>query len=411
MCCVCGGGRGDGVPTPEPTVVQTPQPTEVQTPAPTTPSAGEDVCYIRECGCAPFQKPWCNANAHRLVNWCGQSKANCEACNGAWCPAGPVATLSPTTAVPTAPVTDSPTSAAPTTANPTTFTPTEDLSTDSPTSAAPTTFTPTEDLSTDSPTTASPTTADPTEAISTTSETTTTEESASIPYFYVEADIPEGKTCKNNQRIAYHCRGQDACSQSFCQQLCDDTEACMFYFFNQRGRCMLYSECTKFRRNSVPGVTMQKLLEEPTSTTEMSTSMSTSGAPWEQGVKLTHFWDCNGMACDAPTLQPWDLSKYVASPGYSPQNPDNHGGAVYGEKMWLVGAASDSMSELLGEHDPCCGSSSESSGCGKCVLLRVPGAVNSEWTALVMKKNRCPPWSNGCEAGKLHFDMAVPGYE
>jgi len=421
MCCVCGGGRGDGVPTP--------QPTANPTPSPTTPPAGEDRCYIRECGCAPFLKSWCNADAHRLVNWCGQSKNNCQACNGSWCPGGPATTRSPTTAppttVPTAPVTDSPTSAAPTlvpTLSPTedlstdspTTTPTEDLSTDSPTklptedvstdspTTRPTTGSPTQVPSTDSPTTANPTTADPTEVTSTTFETSTTESTS-----YVEADVPEGKTCKNSGRIAAHCRGQNACSQSFCQQLCDDTDACMFYFFNEKGRCHLFSECTKFRRPGNPGVTMQKLLEDPTSTTVISTS----GAPWEQGVKLTHFWDCNGMACDAPTLQPWDLSKYVASPGYSPQNPDNHGGAVYGEKMWLVGAASDSMSELLGEHDPCCGSSSESGGCGKCVLMRVTDSINAEWTALVMRKNRCPPWSNGCEAGKLHFDMAVPGYD
>merc|ERR1712141_679650 len=223
----------------------------------------------------------------------------------------------------------------------------------------------------------------------------------SVVVIYVEADVPQGRTCRNNQRIAFHCRGRDgACSQSFCQQLCDDTEACFFYFFNERGRCHLFSECNEFRTPAKQGVTMQKIFVEPTTSTLMSTDatsttvLTTAAPSWEQGVKLTHFWDCNGMACDAPTLQPWDLSKYVASPGYSPQNPDNHGGALYGEKMWLVGAASDSMSALLGEHDPCCGSSTESSGCGKCVLLRVPGAVNSEWTALVMKKNRCPPWSN-----------------
>lgn len=161
---------------------------------------------------------------------------------------------------------------------------------------------------------------------------------------------------------------------------------------------------------------MQRVLVDDETTTvqpsSSSTVVETTTSPWgEQSVRLTHFWDCAGMACDAPTLQPWDPTKYVSSPGYSPQNPNNHGGAVYGEEMWLVGAASDSLSELLGEHDPCCGSSTESSGCGKCVLLRVPGAVNSEWTALVMKKNRCPPWSNGCEAGNLHFDMAVPGYD
>merc|ERR550539_284015 len=177
---------------------------------------------------------------------------------------------------------------------------------------------------------------------------------------------------------------------------------------------MLFEACDSLRRPGTPGVTMRKVLEETstTSTTfDPSSTVESTTSPWEQGVKLTHFWDCNGMACDAPTLQPWDLDKYVASPGYSPQNPDNHGGAVYGEKMWLVGAASDSLSELLGEHDPCCGTSSESSGCGKCVLLRVGGAVNNEWTALVMKKNRCPPWSNGCEAGNLHFDIAAPGYD
>lgn len=176
---------------------------------------------------------------------------------------------------------------------------------------------------------------------------------------------------------------------------------------------MLFDACDKRRRPGNPGVTMRKIVVvETSSPTVVATPPPSSSSPWEQGaIKLTHFWDCNGMACDAPTLQPWDLSKYVASPGYSPQNPAHHGGAVYGEKMWLVGAASDSLSELLGEHDPCCGTSSESSGCGKCVLLRVGGAVNDEWTALVMKKNRCPPWSNGCEAGNLHFDIAAPGYD
>ena len=28
-----------------------------------------------------------------------------------------------------------------------------------------------------------------------------------------------------------------------------------------------------------------------------------------------------------------------------------------------------------------------------------------------MKKNRCPPWSAGCEAGKFHLDLAVPGFD
>lgn len=132
---------------------------------------------------------------------------------------------------------------------------------------------------------------------------------------------------------------------------------------------------------------------------------------WNSGLKLTHFWDCNGFGCDATTLQPWDLDKYVASPGYVPQDPNDFGGAKYGEKLWLTGAASDTFANLLGPSDACCGSDTDSIGCGKCALIRVPGAKYSEWTALVMKKNRCPPSSNGCEAGNVHFDVAVPGYD
>lgn len=37
--------------------------------------------------------------------------------------------------------------------------------------------------------------------------------------------------------------------------------------------------------------------------------------------------------------------------------------------------------------------------------------MNSDWTAVVMKKNRCPPNSYGCESYNAHFDLAVPGYD
>merc|ERR1719392_232764 len=66
---------------------------------------------------------------------------------------------------------------------------------------------------------------------------------------------------------------------------------------------------------------------------------------------------------------------------------------------------------MLGDDNSCCGSDTQSGGCGKCALIRVSSATNAEWTALIMKKNRCPPNSNGCEAGNVHFDVAVPGYD
>jgi len=146
------------------------------------------------------------------------------------------------------------------------------------------------------------------------------------------------------------------------------------------------------------------------STTSTTLPQSTIGS-WNSGLKLTHFWDCNGMGCDATTLQPWNEDNYVAAPGYSPQDPNDFGGSVYGEKMWVVGAASDTLAQMLGQDDGCCGSDTDSMGCGKCALIRVPTATNSDWTALIMKKNRCPPHSNGCELGNVHFDVAVPGYD
>lgn len=127
---------------------------------------------------------------------------------------------------------------------------------------------------------------------------------------------------------------------------------------------------------------------------------------------LTHYWDCSGQGCDAKTLQPWNPSKYVSPAGYGPQDPEKHGGAAYGEKMWLSGAASDTLAAMMGPDDGCCGEDGDNKGgCGKCLLIRNPDAVKADWTAVIMKKNRCPPWSNGCGANSAHFDVAAPGFD
>lgn len=129
-------------------------------------------------------------------------------------------------------------------------------------------------------------------------------------------------------------------------------------------------------------------------------------------MAATHYWDCNGQGCDATTLQPWkEGAAYVSPPGYGPQDPADHGGAAYGERMWLLGAASDSLAAMLGDDDPCCGRTPIPSGCGNCLLVQNPDAVNAGWTAVVMKKNRCPPWTNGCGDGELHVDIAAPGFD
>jgi len=136
---------------------------------------------------------------------------------------------------------------------------------------------------------------------------------------------------------------------------------------------------------------------------------------WDgDNMKMTHYWDCNGQGCDASTLQPWDQNRYISSPGYGPQDPMDFGGPLYGEKMWLTGAASDALSQLMGADDGCCGQDPNDGGvggCGKCVLVQNPLSLHPEWTAVVMKKNRCPPWSHGCDAGKPHLDVAAPGFD
>jgi len=131
---------------------------------------------------------------------------------------------------------------------------------------------------------------------------------------------------------------------------------------------------------------------------------------WIQGLVATHFWDCNGAACDAATLQPWNIYEYKYSPQYAPLDPNKYGGSAYGERMWMTGAASDALSAMLGPDSDCCGADSAGGGgCGKCLLVRNPSAVQADWTAVVMKKNRCPPWSHGCD--KPHLDIAVPAHD
>ena len=129
-----------------------------------------------------------------------------------------------------------------------------------------------------------------------------------------------------------------------------------------------------------------------------------------QSLTATHYWDCNGGSCDATTLQPWDEELYSFAPHYAPMVPEG-GVGQYGETLWLVGAASDELSALLGPDDSCCGrDDTGSGGCGKCVLVRNPTAANN-LTAVVMKKSRCPPETNMCDGGAIHMDIAVPGFE
>ena len=131
--------------------------------------------------------------------------------------------------------------------------------------------------------------------------------------------------------------------------------------------------------------------------------------PSSTTMTLTHFWDCNGMGCDSTRLQPWNLDKYAAPATYAPYKPTDQEKSLHGEDLWMVGAASDTLNDLLGS-DVVGRDAQQEGGCGRCVLLRNPDAAQ-DWKVMVMKMNRCPPWSNGCEAGRYHMDLAAPGFD
>merc|ERR1719230_1559448 len=139
-------------------------------------------------------------------------------------------------------------------------------------------------------------------------------------------------------------------------------------------------------------------------------------------LDVTHYWDCNGQDCDSKTVPAfeevsgnwvWQSQRFSASPLYAPLDPNNYGGpSEHGEKFWATGAVNDDLASLLGPDDTSCGVSDLSpGGCGRCLLVQNANAVNADWKVMVMKKGRCPPYSTGCEAGKVHLDIAVPGYD
>jgi hypothetical protein len=142
----------------------------------------------------------------------------------------------------------------------------------------------------------------------------------------------------------------------------------------------------------------------PTKNTEAPVAVPIVDDDWDgSGLTLTHYWDCSGQACDSRTLQPWDYEKYRSPLGYQPQDPDDFGGSVYGEKLWVTAAI---MNIDLGPDDPCCGTD-DYKGCGKCLLISNPNSTHPDWTVLAMKKN-----TGGI--GYItwpHVDVNAPGYD
>lgn len=79
--------------------------------------------------------------------------------------------------------------------------------------------------------------------------------------------------------------------------------------------------------------------------------------------------------------------------------------------MWGTFAASNKLGNELGAHAS--GYSEPThNGCGKCILVRTAQATNSNFTAVLIKTNLCPPESAGCsDSDPPHVDIAVPGFD
>jgi len=135
--------------------------------------------------------------------------------------------------------------------------------------------------------------------------------------------------------------------------------------------------------------------------------------PWLHGMKGTHFWDCEAGDCDSSLLRPFIKRKAVMPPTNAPTDPAEHGGSQYGEKLWMTGAMSDSLSRfmgpnLLGYDDQYAGNCG---GCGQCVLVSNPDSAHPDWTVVVMKKVRCHPANPKCSGDQKTIDFAVPSFD
>ena len=84
--------------------------------------------------------------------------------------------------------------------------------------------------------------------------------------------------------------------------------------------------------------------------------------------------------------------------------------------MWIYGAASDALAEIMGDDVPGLGHTDAQSGpnfgCGRSILIKNSDSNNPDLTALVMRKSRCPGDSNPqCARPIIHMDLMIPGFD
>jgi hypothetical protein len=121
----------------------------------------------------------------------------------------------------------------------------------------------------------------------------------------------------------------------------------------------------------------------------------------------TRYWDCSGGACGCASLP--------FGPGTDSQPTHCHSNAMfvaplenpYGATFYGTAAVSQ---ELFGYNTQWLGR-----GCGTCYKLtgssNIPGTPVVETTTVLKAANLCPPENPACSENKVHFDIAVPGFD
>jgi len=82
-------------------------------------------------------------------------------------------------------------------------------------------------------------------------------------------------TCATEHKLSRPCKKD--CSRAFCQEKCDENDACAFFYNSPNGRCELFDSCTNTR--TANGVTVQKFVPTTLEPTAVPTTPSPSNAP------------------------------------------------------------------------------------------------------------------------------------
>jgi len=92
-------------------------------------------------------------------------------------------------------------------------------------------------------------------------------------------------------------------------------------------------------------------------------------------LNASYYWECNSVTDTVDTINQSKLSACIQQ---FPVDPVKHGGAIYGERLWMTGIASIALDKTLNSDE-----FSHRQDPANCLQVRNPSAVNSDWIVVV----------------------------